>query len=161
MPVFYQFGHILVKERHQKGCDVRAVNIGIGHDNNFFITQIFFFIVVFSSATQRFNHIFDFLVLRNFIQTGAGNVEDFSSQRQNRLRHPVASLFGGAARRVALNDKNFRIFRRRFGTIGKFPRQTQFFRRRLAVLYFFFFSLFAQFSAVNNIFNQRGGVFLV
>ena len=161
MPIFNQFRHILVEKRHQKRGNVCAVHVRIGHDDNFLVTQVFLFVIVFGAAAQRFNHIFDFLILRNLIQAGTGNVQDFPAQRQNRLRHTVASLLGGSPCRVALDNKYFRILGCCFGTVCQFPRQTQFLCRRFAVLHFFFFSFFAQFGAADDIFNQGAGIFLV
>ena len=74
MPVFNKFRHILVEKGHQKRGNMCTIDIRIGHDNNFFIAKIFFFIVILRAGTQRLNHIFDFLVLRDFINTCAGNI---------------------------------------------------------------------------------------
>ena len=39
VPTLYQFGHLTIEESEQQGTDVRAVDVGIGHDDDAVITQ--------------------------------------------------------------------------------------------------------------------------
>ena len=74
MSVFNQLRHLLIEERHQQRSNVRTVNVRIGHNDDFFVTQIFFPVVFLDAATQRLNHVFDFLILGNLVKRSAGYV---------------------------------------------------------------------------------------
>ena len=135
------------------------VDVSIGHNDDFFVAKVFFFVTVLDTAAQRLDHVLDFLVLGNLVKRSGSHIQDFAPQRQNRLRHAVASLFGGTARRIALDDKNFGIFGRRFRTVGQFARQAQPFGRAFAVLDFLFLFPAAELRTRNHVFHQRRGVF--
>ena len=94
MAVFYQLRHLLVEKGHQQRGNMGAVDISIGHNNDFFITEVFLLIIFFNAAAKSLTHIFDFLVLQNLVQRGAGDVQNLAAQRQNGLGNTVAPHFG-------------------------------------------------------------------
>ena len=99
---------------------MRAVNVGISHDNNFAVAAFGKVEVFANTGSKRGNHGTNFSVGKNFIETSFFDVENFSAQRQYRLKFPVASLFCTAARRIAFDDINFCLVGISYGTIGEF-----------------------------------------
>ena len=84
---------------------MRAINIGIGHDDNLLIAQPRLVIRRPHAAAQRQHKVGNLLALLHFCCGGIGDIEDFAAQGQNRLVFAVTPLFGTAARAVALDDK--------------------------------------------------------
>src|SRR5204863_855931 len=64
---------------------------------------------------------------------GAGDVEHFAAERQDRLAGAVARRFGAATGRVALDDEDLGALRRRLRAVGELAGQAQLSRRRLPV----------------------------
>ena len=95
-----------IEEREQQRADVRAVDVGVGHDDD----------LVDSAASSRSNSSLDagaerrddradLLVAEHLVDARLLDVEDLAAQRQDRLEVAVASLLRGAAGRVALDDE--------------------------------------------------------
>jgi len=113
--VLNQAVHVAEEEsQHQRG-DVAAVDVGIGHDNHLAVAQFFqayflFVVGIVVSAgndPERFEHVADLFVLPNPVFHRFLDIQDFTAQRHDRLECPVASLLGGSACRVALDEKDF------------------------------------------------------
>src|SRR5690606_2456760 len=66
----------------------------------------------------------DFLVAQHFVVAGFFHVEDFALQREDGLVLPVASAFGGAAGRLALDEEQFTAFGVLFLAIRQFSWQS-------------------------------------
>ena len=111
---------------------MRAVDVGVGHDDDLLVAQILLEIVRAGAAAERLDEIGDLGVLRELVLAGGGDVEDLAAQRQHRLRAAIARLLGGAARAVALDDENLRSVGRRIRAVGELAGQAQFAHRRLA-----------------------------
>src|SRR5690606_8366778 len=124
--------HLAIEEGHQQGGDMCAVNVGVGHDNDLLIAQILAPVFVAKAAAERLNEILQFLIGADFIVRGGGDVQDLAAKRQDRLRLPVASLLGGAAGAVALDNKELRSLASAFAAIGKLAGKAQAACRRLA-----------------------------
>jgi hypothetical protein len=60
---------------------------------------------------ERLDQVGERLVLRQLVARRRGDVEDLAAQRQDGLAGAVARLLGRAARRIALDDKQFRALR--------------------------------------------------
>ena len=101
-----EVGHLLVEKRHQQGGDMCTVDIGISHDDDFFIAEAAFIIRTAHAAAQRQHQIGDLLALLHFRLRGIGDIEDFPAQRKNGLVFAIAALLGRATGAVALNDEN-------------------------------------------------------
>ena len=76
---------------------MRAVDIGVGHDDDLLVAQVLVAIMRARPAAERLDEIGELLVLRELVLAGAGHVEDLAAQRQHRLRRAVARLLGRAA----------------------------------------------------------------
>nr|GFD46926.1 hypothetical protein [Tanacetum cinerariifolium] len=112
--------HIAEEEREDERANVRTVDISIGHDDDFVVAQLAevqragFVAVVVGAESQRLplverdaergNHVLDFLVFQNLVLLGFLHVQDFTAQRQDGLKRPVAAHFGGAAGRVPFHE---------------------------------------------------------
>ena len=106
VPVLDQLRHLPVKEGQQQGTDVRAVDVGVGHDHDLVIAQLLEveFLVADRSA-QSLDQRADLLRAEHSIEPRALDVEDLALQGKDRLIVAVAPLLGGAAGAVALDQK--------------------------------------------------------
>ena len=111
---------------------MRAVDVGVGHDDDLVVAQVVRAILRARTDAERLDEIGELLVLRQLVARRRGDVEDLAAQRQHRLGRAVARLLGRTAGRVALDDKEFRALRRGVRAVGELARQPQLARRRLA-----------------------------
>ena len=84
---------------------MRAVHIGIGHDDDAVVAQFFqieFFLA--DACAQRGNQRGDFLAGEHALKAGALHVQNLAFQRQDGLEFSVAALFGGTAGGIALHQ---------------------------------------------------------
>ena len=107
MPFFDQRLHITEEKSQQQRPDMAAIHISIAHHDNPSITQPGQIETLTNPGAQCRNQGLYFVVCQDFIQAGTFRIQDFPSQRQNRLEMPVSALFGAAACRVTLNDVQF------------------------------------------------------
>ena len=134
-----QPAHVAEKERQQQRADVRAVDIGVRHDDDFVIARLFdvefrlFVLPAFADArAERRDHRLDFRVFEHFVEADALHVENLPAQRQNRLRAPIPSLFGGAAGGIALDEIDFALRGIFFRAVRQFPGKTAALKRAFA-----------------------------
>ena len=102
--------HIAEEERQKQRADMRAVDVGIRHNDDFVITKLGNVKIIADAGAERQNDRRQFIVADNFVDAGFFDVEHFAPKRQNRLNVAVAPLFGGAAGGIALDDINFGVF---------------------------------------------------
>ena len=124
------FGHFLKEIGHQQRRDMRAVDVGVGHDDDAFIAQVVGVAVLADAAAQRQLQIGNFAIATDFFERGGCDVEDLAADWQYRLFLAVTRLLGAAARTVAFDDEQFgacRIVRR---TIGELAGQANLAARR-------------------------------
>ena len=76
-----QLGHFPVEEGHQQRGDVGAVDVGVGHDDDFSVAQVLVAVMHAGAAAERLDQVGKLLVLRELVLTGRGDVEDFPPQR--------------------------------------------------------------------------------
>ena len=66
---FDQLGHLAVEEGQEQGADVRAVHVGIGHDDDAVVAQFFGIEFFFADAcAQSGNQRGDFLAGQHFFK---------------------------------------------------------------------------------------------
>ena len=115
--------HITEKESHDQRGNMRSIDIGIGHNNNFMITYL---LKVFRLAilgrtyrdSQCLEYDFNFFTLPYPVGHRFLNVQYFSAQRQYSLKTTIPSLFGRTPRRISFDQKYLTILRVIIGTIS-------------------------------------------
>ncbi len=76
---------------------MRAVNIGVGHNDDARVAQIFLPVVRAGAATDGLHQIGELSVCRYLVARGGGDVQDLAAQRKDRLRLAIARMFCAAA----------------------------------------------------------------
>src|SRR5690349_15362507 len=93
------------EEGQKQRADMRTVNVGIRHENDFAVTQLGGIkIILADSATERSNHGTNFFVAKHLVIPRLLHVQDLSFKREDRLEAAIASLLRGAACRFALDQ---------------------------------------------------------
>ena len=116
--------HLPVEERQQQRADMRAVDVGVGHDDDLVIAQLVGVeLVVADAGAERGNQRADLLRAQHLVEAHALDIQDLAAQRQHRLEFAVAALLGGAAGRVALDDEQFGLRRVLLLAVGELARQ--------------------------------------
>ena len=160
---FNDFGHLAEEEREQKRPNVRAVNVRVGHDDDLVVAQLVDVeLVTADPGAQSGDQRADFLAAEHPVETRAFHVQDFTTQGQNRLIAPRATLFGGPASAVTLDQENLRVRRIFFLTIGQFTRQRSHIHRGFTACQFTGFARrFTGQSGFNDLGNDRFGLIRV
>ena len=86
--------HLPIEECEDQRADVRAVDVGVGHDDDLVIAQLADIeIVDADSGAERGDHQPDFLGRKHLVEARLLDVENFSFQRKDCLKAAIASLF--------------------------------------------------------------------
>ena len=94
---------------------MRAVHVGVGHDDDAVVTQLGNIEVVIAGGAASFadagtecgDERQNLVAGQELFITGFFDVQNLAAQRQNRLEFAVTTLLGGAAGGVALDDVDF------------------------------------------------------
>ncbi len=133
MAALDQLAHLPVEERQQQRADMRAVDVGVGHDDDLVVAQLVGVELVAADAgAERGDQRADLLAREHLVEARALDVEDLAAQRQHRLEFAVAALLGGAAGRVALDDEQFGLGRIALLAVGELAGQRGDVERALA-----------------------------
>ena len=128
-----QLRHLPVEEGQQQRADMRAVDVGVGHDDDLVVAQLVGVELVAADAgAERGDQRADLLAAQHLVEARALDVEDLAAQRQHRLEFAVAALLGGAAGRVALDDEEFGLGRIALLAVGELAGQRGDVERALA-----------------------------
>ena len=111
---------------------MRAVYVGIGHGNDSVVTELALVEVVQNAAAERGDHRLDLRIFQNAVEAHFLYVENFTAERQDRLKSSVPTLFGGSACRVALDDIDFAKFGALVRTVRKFAGERRRFKDSLS-----------------------------
>ena len=105
LPLPHELWHLSEQKGQQQRADVRAVDIGVGHDDDAAVAE-FRDVKIFSdSALQRLNEDANFFEAENLIQACLLNIEQLSTQWQDRLVDMVAATLGRSTCGITLDDK--------------------------------------------------------
>ena len=103
---------------------MRAVHVGIGHDDDLVVAQLLDIKLIPANAgAQCGDQVADFLTGQHAIEPGAFDVQDLAAQGQNGLIGAAAALLGRATGRIAFDEEEFGLGGVFFLTIGKLARQ--------------------------------------
>ena len=133
VPLFDQRTHKAEEKRQQQCADMRTVNIGIRHNDDLAVTQLFNVKIVADPRAERRNDRHQLIVAVNAVQPRFFHVEHFAPERQDCLKAAVASSFGGAACGIALYDVDLGLVYIAGLTIRQLSRQRRRFHRRFAL----------------------------
>ena len=124
VPCFHQRLQFTEEEREKKRSDMRTVHIGIGHDHDAVVAQSGNIEILFAvSASDRGDQGLDFIVVENLVDPRLLHIEEFTPDRDDRLKTAVAPLLRGTACRVALDDVKFAFRGVLFRAVGKFSEE--------------------------------------
>ena len=124
MPVLDQLRHLPVEERQQQGADVRAVDVGVGHDHDLVIAQLLDIeLLVPDRRAQRLDQGPDFLGAEHAVEARALDVENLALERKDRLIVAVAALLGRPTGAVALDQEQLGQCRIALLAVGELARQ--------------------------------------
>ena len=113
--------------------DVRAVDIGVGHEDDLVVAQLLDVEVLVDPGAQRGDQRLDLVVPQHLVDPGLLDIQDLAPYRQDRLVLRVPSLLGGATGRVTLDDEDLALLGVGRLAVGELPRQTATTEQTLAV----------------------------
>src|SRR6266545_2342308 len=116
--------HVPEKERQEQGPDVRAVHVGVRHQDHLVVAQLRDVEFLGSDArAQRGDQQSNFLMRQDLVVARLLRVDDLAAQWKHRLDFPVASLLGRAPRRIALHEEDLAKLGVPLGAVGQLRRQ--------------------------------------
>ena len=115
--------HVAEEEGEDERADVRAVDVGVGHDDDLVVARLLEVELVADAGADGADHGEDLVVLQHLVDARLLDVDDLAAQRQDRLEAAVAGLLGRAAGRVALDEVELGEVRVADGAVGQLARQ--------------------------------------
>ena len=107
--------HETVQECQQQGVDVRAVDVGIRHQDDLVVAQLrdveVVAVALGEAAAEGVDHGLDLRVREDLIHRRLLNVQDLTTKRQDRLGLTVTAGLRRAARRITLDDEDLALLR--------------------------------------------------
>ena len=131
-----QVGHVAIEERQQQAANMRAVNIGIGHDDDAVVASGVAVVVFADIGPDRGNQAGNGVTGKRAMKARALHVEDFAAQGQDGLILAIASLLGRTTCGIALYNEDFGqrgVFAR---AVGKLARHAEAVEHALAARHF-------------------------
>ena len=124
MPARDNIWHLPIEESEQQRTDMRAVDIGVGHDNDLVITQLFNVEIITANARAHcLNERANLLGRQHLVKARALHIQDLTLQGQDRLILAVAALFGRATSGIPFDQEEFGLCRITFLAIGQLAGQ--------------------------------------
>jgi hypothetical protein len=111
---------------------VCAVDVGVGHDDHALVAQIIELELRAHLHAECEREIGQLLVAAHLLGAGAGDVQDFAAQRQDRLVSRERACLAEPPRGIAFDQEDFGVLLARARAIGELAGQAQLPRRRLA-----------------------------
>jgi hypothetical protein len=131
--VLDQFRHLAEEEREQKRADMRAVHVGVGHDDDLVVAQLADVeLVPPDPGAERGDERADLLATEHPVEARAFDVQDLAAQRQDGLVVARPALLGRAAGAVTLDEEQLGLGRVLFLAIGELAGERGHVHRRLA-----------------------------
>ena len=107
--------HEAVQEGQQQGVDVRAVDVGIRHQDDLVVAQLrdveVVAVALGEAAAEGVDHGLDLCVREDLIHRRLLDVQDLTTEREDRLGLTVTAGLRRAARRITLDDEDLALLR--------------------------------------------------
>src|SRR4051794_14327470 len=117
--------HLAEEQREDERADVRAVHVGVRHQDHLVVAGALEVELVAHAGPDRRDERLDLLVAQHLVDARTLHVEDLAAQGQHGLRVAVATLLGRAAGGVALDDEDLAQRGVLDGAVGELARQTR------------------------------------
>ncbi len=106
-------GHLAEEEGEEQGPDVRAVDVGVGHQDDLVVAQLVDLEAagVVDAAAERGDQGPHLGGAEHAVEAGALHVEDLALEREDGLEVPVTALLGAAPGALALDDVELALLR--------------------------------------------------
>ena len=104
VPAADQVVHLPVEEGQQQRADVRAVDVGVGHDDDLAVAALGEIDLLADARADGGDDAADFLVGQHLVLAGLVGVDDLAAQGEDGLELAVAAALGAAAGRIALDE---------------------------------------------------------
>ena len=106
---FDQVRHVTAEKCQQQGANVRSIDVGVGHDDDFVIADFLdveraFHIAITDAGTNRGDHRLNLLVLQCAVEAGFFDVDQLTTQGQDGLRATISTLLGRATCGVTFDN---------------------------------------------------------
>ena len=126
MPRVNQLRHVPEEKRQQQRPDVGSVDIRVGHDDHAVVAELLELEVAPTDAAPERGHERAHLRRRqHLVEARLLDVEDLALQRQDGLRSPVPTLFGGTACGGPLDQKHLGQRRILFLAVRELAREAR------------------------------------
>ena len=103
---------------------MRAVDVGVGHDDDAVVAKLLDIEVLGAdAAAERRDHRLDLVAAEHLVEPRLLDVQNLALERQDRLEAPIAALLGGPACRLALDDVELAQRRIALLAVGELARQ--------------------------------------
>src|SRR5262249_56580860 len=128
-----QLAHLPVEERQQQGADVRAVDVGVRHDDDAVIPQLLDGEILGADpGSERRDHRLDRVAAQHLVEACLLDVQDLAPDRQNRLELAIPTLLRRAAGGITLYDIELAERGVALLTVGELPGERAIVQRPLA-----------------------------
>ena len=124
----HDLGELPVEEREQQRADVRAVDVGVGHQHDLVVAELGEVELLADAGADRGDEGLDLLVLQRAVEPSPLDVQDLPPDREDGLELGVAGALGGAAGAVALDDEQLAqrgVLRRAVGELARHGRRLE------------------------------------
>ena len=102
---------------------MRAVNIGIGHNDDFVVSELGNIKILMNACSKCSNHCLDLCISVNPVKSCLLHIQDLAAKRQNRLCGTGTRCFCGTTCGITLDDKDLTFFRVLVRTICQLSRK--------------------------------------
>ena len=117
------------EEGQKQRLDVRTVDIGIRHDDNLAVSQLFDIKFVADSRTERKNYGYNLCGAVNSFKTRLFDIENLTSHGKHRLELTLSAVLCGTACRVTFHKEQLRHIGVLFTAIGELAGQRRRFEK--------------------------------
>ncbi len=116
-------GHVAEEKGQQEGADVGPVHVGVGHDNDAVVTQVFQAEVIANAGPHGGDEGPDFVIAQHSIQMRPFRVQNLPPQGQNGLEAAIPAHLGAAAGAITLDNVKLGQAGIPFRTVGQLAGQ--------------------------------------